>query len=118
VYACLSSPTRAAYPAYLSLLYFIILIIFNEACRLSRQQYKETKKFCEELIAYFPSYDTGHTENDASNNSSIVAYVFVTTVTHLPSCCLATIRGFLPSRCLATIGGYTYRHRMMGGIFN
>jgi hypothetical protein len=27
----------------------------------------------EELIVYFPRYDTGHTENDASNNSSIVA---------------------------------------------
>jgi hypothetical protein len=29
------------------------------------------KKFWEELIAYFPWYDTGHIENDASNNSSI-----------------------------------------------
>jgi hypothetical protein len=26
------------------------------------------KKFWEELIAYFPWYDTGHIENDASNN--------------------------------------------------
>jgi hypothetical protein len=52
------------------------------------------KKFWEELIAYFPSYDKGHTENDASNNSSIVACVFVTAVTFLTSCCLATIRGF------------------------
>jgi hypothetical protein len=48
--------------------------------------------------------DTGHIENDASNNYSIVACVFVTAVTLLPSRCLATIRGFLPSRCLATIG--------------
>jgi hypothetical protein len=38
--------------------------------------------------------DTGHTENDASNNSSIVACVLVTTVTCLPSRCLATIGGF------------------------
>jgi hypothetical protein len=35
------------------------------------------KKFWEELIAYFPRYDTGHIENDAYNNSSIVACVFV-----------------------------------------
>jgi hypothetical protein len=51
------------------------------------------KKFWEELIAYFSWYETGHIENEASNNSSIVACVFVTAVT------------FLPSRCLATIGG-------------
>jgi hypothetical protein len=49
---------------------------------------KKYKKFWEELIAYFPSYDTGHIENDASNNSSIVACVFVTAVTFLPSRCL------------------------------
>jgi hypothetical protein len=61
------------------------------------------KKFWEELIAYFPLYDTGHTQNDASN-SSIVACVFVTAVTFLPSRCLAAIGGFLPSCCLATIG--------------
>jgi hypothetical protein len=38
-----------------------------------------------------------HIENDASNNSSIVACVFVIAVTFLPSRCLATIRGLLPS---------------------
>jgi hypothetical protein len=59
---------------------------------------EENKKFWEELIAYFPWYDTGHSENDASNNSSIVACVFVTAVT------------FLPSRCLATIGGNSQTH--------
>jgi hypothetical protein len=32
-------------------------------------------KFWEELIAYFPWYDIGHIENDASNNSSIVACI-------------------------------------------
>jgi hypothetical protein len=64
------------------------------------------KKFWKELITYFPSYETGHTENDVSNNSSIVACVFVTTVTFLPSCCLATIREFLPSHCLATTRGF------------
>jgi hypothetical protein len=37
-------------------------------------------------------------ENDASNDSSIVARVFVAAVT------------FLPRGCLATVGGYKYRH--------
>jgi hypothetical protein len=58
------------------------------------------------LIAYFLWYDTGHIENDASNNSFIVACVFVTAVTFLPRRCLATIGGFLPKRCQATIGGF------------
>jgi hypothetical protein len=62
------------------------------------------KKFWEDLNAYFPGYDRGHIENDASNNSSTVPCVFVTAVTFLPIRCLATIRGFIPSRCLATIG--------------
>jgi hypothetical protein len=47
------------------------------------------------IIAYFPWYETDHIENDASNNSSIVACVFVTAVT------------FVPSRCLATMGFFT-----------
>jgi hypothetical protein len=76
-------------------------------------------KFWEELIAYFPWYDTDHIENDASNNSFIVACVFLTAVTFLTSSCLAMIqgvlpirclammRGFLPSRCLATMGAHT-----------
>jgi hypothetical protein len=46
------------------------------------------KKFWEELIAYFPRYDTGH----------ILTHVYVTAVT------------FLTNRCLVTIRGYTYRH--------
>jgi hypothetical protein len=49
------------------------------------------KKFWEQLIAYFPWYDTGHIENDASKNSYIVACVFVTAVTFLLSRCLAMI---------------------------
>jgi hypothetical protein len=65
--------------------------------------------FWEELIAYFPWYDTGHIVNDASNNSSIFACVFDTAVTFLPSRFLATMRRLLPSRCLATIGGI-HRH--------
>jgi hypothetical protein len=36
------------------------------------------KKFWEEINTYFPWYDTGHTENNMSNNSSSVACVFVT----------------------------------------
>jgi hypothetical protein len=43
----------------------------------------------QKLIAYFSWYNTGNIENDASNNSSIVACVFVTAVTFLPSRCLA-----------------------------
>jgi hypothetical protein len=60
------------------------------------------KNFWEEVIAYFPWYHAGHIENDASNNS-IVACVFVTAVTFLPSRYLATIVGFLPSSCLANV---------------
>jgi hypothetical protein len=41
--------------------------------------------------------ETYRVENDAYNDSSIDARVFVAAVT------------FLPSRCLAKIGGYTYR---------
>jgi hypothetical protein len=67
----------------------------------------KNKKFWEELIAYFPWYDTGHVEHAASNNSYVVACVFVTAATFLPTRYLAMIGGFLPSRCLATIGGYT-----------
>jgi hypothetical protein len=64
------------------------------------------KKFWEELIAYFPWYDMGHIENDASNNPSIVVSIFVTTVTFLSSRCLAMIGGLLQSRWLATISGF------------
>jgi hypothetical protein len=76
------------------------------------------KKFWEELIAYFPWYDTGHIENNASNNSSIVACVFVTAVTFLPSRCLATIGGVLQSRCLARIGDDTHTHRQQRDLIN
>jgi hypothetical protein len=62
---------------------------------------KENKKFWEELIAYFPWYDTDRIENGVSNKSSIVACVFVTAVTFLPSRCLATIGAFLPNRDVA-----------------
>jgi hypothetical protein len=60
----------------------------------------KNKKFWEELIAYFPCYDTYRIENEVSNSSSIVACVFVTAVTFLPSRCLATIGGFLPNRAV------------------
>jgi hypothetical protein len=65
-----------------------------------------SNKFWEELIAYFPCY----IENNASNNSSIIAGVFVTAVTFPPSHCLATIGGFLPSHCLAMISGFLPSH--------
>jgi hypothetical protein len=78
--------------------------------QMSNTQQEVNKKFWEELIAYFPWYDTGHIKNEESNNSSIVACVFVTAVTLLQSRCLAMIREILPSLCLATIGGYTDTH--------
>jgi hypothetical protein len=58
---------------------------------------EKNKKFWDELIAYFPWYDTDRIENDVSNNSSIVACVFVAAATFLPSRCLATTGGFLPN---------------------
>jgi hypothetical protein len=63
------------------------------------------KKFWEEQITYFPLYDMDRIENDASNNSSIVACVFDAAVT------------FLLSRCLATIGDTQMTHRLMVGIY-
>jgi hypothetical protein len=62
-------------------------------------------RFWEELIAYFPCCDMNHIQYDESNNSYIAACVFVGTVT------------FLLGHCLAMIEGYTYRHRLMGGIY-
>jgi hypothetical protein len=50
------------------------------------------KKFWEELIAFFPSYDKERVEKDASTNFSISAY-FVSAGTCIPSRCLATIWG-------------------------
>jgi hypothetical protein len=50
-------------------------------------------------------YNTDCIENNMSNNYFIVASVFVAVVT------------FLPSHCLAKIVGYTYRHRLMGEIY-
>jgi hypothetical protein len=81
------------------------------SCMLSKNN-----KFRQELIAYFPRYDTDHIENDASNNSSIVACVFVTAVTFLPSRCLATIGFFtgpLPSNDRGEQQTHTYTHSNM-----
>jgi hypothetical protein len=85
-------------------------------------------KFWEELIAYFPWYDTDLTENDMSNNSSIVACAFVTAaklpsndggifIEPLPS----NDKGIFtePSRYLARIKRYTHRHTdWWEGFFN
>jgi hypothetical protein len=59
------------------------------------------KKLWEELMAYIPWYETDRIENDVSNNSSIVACLFVTAATFLPSRCLVTIGGFLPNQAVA-----------------
>jgi hypothetical protein len=45
------------------------------------QEILSNKKFWEELIAFFPSYGTDRRETDGSNNSSIVACVFVAAIT-------------------------------------
>jgi hypothetical protein len=41
----------------------------------------KSKKIWEKLIAYVPWDDMDRIENDKSNNSSIVAYIFVAAVT-------------------------------------
>jgi hypothetical protein len=64
-------------------------------------QQTENKKFWEELIAYFPSSNMSIIEN----NSFIFPCVFVAAVM------------FLPSRWLSTTGVYSYRHRLMGRIY-
>jgi hypothetical protein len=54
----------------------------------------------------FLSYYTDRIENDAPNNYSTVACVFITAV------------AFLPSRCLATMAGiHIQTHRLMRGIY-
>jgi hypothetical protein len=53
----------------------------------------QMKKFWEELIAYFPSYDMDSTENDASVVLSLRAFFAAVTS--------------LPNRCLAPAGRYT-----------
>jgi hypothetical protein len=63
------------------------------------------KKFWEELIAYFPRYDTGHIDNDESNSSSIVACVFVTAVT-----LLSNDRGIFTEPLPSNDKGYAYRN--------
>jgi hypothetical protein len=63
-------------------------------------KYTLDKKFWEILIAYFPWYNTDRIENNGSNNSSIVACVFVTAFKFLKSRCLATIGGFLQNQAV------------------
>jgi hypothetical protein len=72
----------------------------------------------------------GHIENDASNNSFIVACTFDTAVTFLPSRCLATIGGTFTEQFPSIDKGifieplpsndreiHIETHRLMGGIF-
>jgi hypothetical protein len=44
----------------------------------------QNQNFWEELFAYFPWYDADRKDNDASNDSSIVACVFVAEVRLFP----------------------------------
>jgi hypothetical protein len=90
---------------------------------LHKLNLKISKKFWEELIAYFPFIRHG------SNRKRLLHQFFITTGRSLPSCYIASIRGYtdthrhtrptvllllhefvaagkcLPSRCLATKGG-------------
>jgi hypothetical protein len=59
-------------------------------------QQVENMKFWEELIAYFPWYNT-----TIEKNAHQFFYCFL---------CIRCRRNFLPNRCLATIGLYSYRH--------
>jgi hypothetical protein len=61
-------------------------------------------KIWEDPVYYFPWNDTDRIENDGSNYSSIVAYIFFAAVTFLPSRYLATILESLPSSYLGTTG--------------
>jgi hypothetical protein len=61
------------------------------AVRLSILDERKNSNFWEEPIAYFPVIRYGTHKNDASNNCSITAYVFVAVVTLLSICCLAKI---------------------------
>jgi hypothetical protein len=54
---------------------------YAELILIQELHYVRINKFWVELNAYFPWYHTARIENDASNNSSVVAYVFVTAVT-------------------------------------
>jgi hypothetical protein len=76
------------------------VVSLHEESRFHKSEIRTifNKKFCEELIVYFPCYETELIENDVSNNAYIAACVFVTAVTFLSSRCLGTIGGFLPNR--------------------
>jgi hypothetical protein len=47
--------------------YYGMMIMITAVITIKKTN-NNNKKFWEELIAYLPSYDTGHIENDASNN--------------------------------------------------
>jgi hypothetical protein len=80
---------------------------------------RKSNKFSEELITTFLWYDTGSIENDASNNFSFVARVFVTAVTFLLSRFLASkgvihITETLPSNDREV---HIQTHRLIGGVY-
>jgi hypothetical protein len=62
-------------------------------CRVKQWHEIWSKKFWEELTAYYPWYGKDRKENDASHNY-IVACVFVTAVNFLLRSYLPTIRDF------------------------
>jgi hypothetical protein len=58
-------------------------------------------KFWEEHIAYFPIIRHGLIENDAFNNSSVVACIFIVAEKCISSRCLANIRGYTGDRVIS-----------------
>jgi hypothetical protein len=68
------------------------------------RQHPPNKKFCEEIIAHFPWYDTG------LHRKRRVQQLYF-------SCIFIAAVAFLPSRCLAAIGEWTYILKLMGGIY-
>jgi hypothetical protein len=73
----------------------ITFITYSNHCNailsITHVTVQKYKNFWEQLNTYIPWYDTNRAEDNASNNSSIVAHVFVAAVTFIPSRCLATI---------------------------
>jgi hypothetical protein len=77
----------------------------------SKTEFHLNKKFWEELIAYFPWFDT-------ERPTIVIAWVVIAGVMFLPSRCLAIVGEILPSLCLASTGGiHVQTHRLMVRIY-
>jgi hypothetical protein len=65
----------------LQLMQYFFFLHFGRARHNNKHTLEFKQEFLEDLIVYFPGYYMDHIENNASNNSSIVACVFVVAVT-------------------------------------